>query len=59
MRLSRVFDSCQSQGRAAAVAFTVAGYPTQDATIEVLLTMQRGGIGQSGYTTSPSMRRVD
>ncbi|PGH02249.1 tryptophan synthase, alpha subunit [Helicocarpus griseus UAMH5409] len=42
--LLRAFSSCQSEGRAAAVVFTVAGYPTQDATIEILLAMQQGGI---------------
>ncbi|KAJ5372099.1 hypothetical protein N7517_004105 [Penicillium concentricum] len=42
--LLRVFSNCQSEGRAAAVAFTVAGYPTKDATVDILLAMQRGGI---------------
>ncbi|KAF9883903.1 tryptophan synthetase [Aspergillus nanangensis] len=42
--LLRVFSRCQTEGRAAAVAFTVAGYPTKDATVDILLAMQRGGI---------------
>jgi hypothetical protein len=47
--LLRVFSSCQVEGRAAAVAFTIAGYPSKDATIEILLAMQRGGISEFGH----------
>eukprot|EP01114_Cavostelium_apophysatum_P014781 TRINITY_DN3918_c0_g1_i1.p1 TRINITY_DN3918_c0_g1~~TRINITY_DN3918_c0_g1_i1.p1 ORF type:complete len:683 (-),score=161.37 TRINITY_DN3918_c0_g1_i1:8-2056(-) len=42
-RLKKVFAEKKAQKKAAFVAFTTAGYPTLDATVPVLLSLEAGG----------------
>lgn len=43
-RISKVFADTRSRGRPAFVGYMTCGYPTQDATVELLLALERGGV---------------
>ncbi len=42
-RILDAFARCKTEGRAAFVAYTTVGFPTQDATLDVLQALQAGG----------------
>ncbi|KAM6516790.1 anthranilate synthase / indole-3-glycerol phosphate synthase [Fusarium solani] len=41
--LGKVFRNCRKEGRPVFVAYVTAGYPTIDASVDILLGMQAGG----------------
>ncbi|KAH6622524.1 tryptophan synthase beta subunit-like PLP-dependent enzyme [Chaetomium tenue] len=41
--LKQTFQRCKAQGRAALVTYVTAGYPTAEATPNVILSMEKGG----------------
>jgi hypothetical protein len=40
------FRRCKGEKRAALVTYTVAGYPTVEESIDVLMTLESGGAGK-------------
>ncbi|KAI0241930.1 hypothetical protein L0F63_004034 [Massospora cicadina] len=42
--IRKAFESCKAQGRTALVAYTVAGYPHPDYSVDVLLGFERAGV---------------
>ncbi|KAK0521183.1 hypothetical protein OC835_006965 [Tilletia horrida] len=41
--LNAVFDRCKTAHKPAFIAYTVAGHPSKDATVELMLALERGG----------------
>ena len=42
-RIRRAFATCRAEKRPALVTYVTAGYPSKEATLDVLLGVQRGG----------------
>jgi tryptophan synthase alpha chain len=42
-RISRLFETCSAQGRKAFIAYLTAGDPTVEATVPLVLALERGG----------------
>jgi tryptophan synthase len=43
--IKSTFARCKEQKRAALVAYTTAGYPTVEETVDILLGLENGGAG--------------
>ncbi|CAD6889856.1 unnamed protein product [Tilletia laevis] len=42
-QLNAVFEKCKAARKPAFIAYTVAGHPTKDATVDIMLALERGG----------------
>lgn len=43
--IKKTFAKCKKEGRSALVTYVTAGYPTQEETVDILLSMEAGGAG--------------
>ncbi len=51
------FTKCEEQRRAALVAYTTAGYPNIDETVDILLGLEEGGAGMFFHTLEMVVHR--
>ena len=52
--IKKTFARCKSENRSALVTYVTAGFPTQEETVEILLSMEAGGAGKVLSTYKPS-----
>lgn len=45
--IKATFAHCKKEGRAALVGYFTSGFPTAEETVDIMLGLQSGGVGQS------------
>ena len=47
--IKKQFAQCKEEGRPALVGYFTAGYPTAEETPDIMLGLQRGGVGKCTF----------